>query len=414
MLFKGRGGGEKYAVIVEEPLSVGIQRRSRGPAARGARDGEAAVELPLRARVHVPRVRARRAEQQRRREHYGYADRGQGHAARIELEAHDGRDAAGDVLAAVRDGARPRRAGVFRVRHAEQYASVFAPLLALEPLQHALVAEGLEVVAHAVEDVVHEGVAPVQRADEAPEDALRRVKILQVQQLVEQHLVVHAALRHGEHGPENAAGKGRGQALDLHGAARPQTVLFAHAGYLRRHRLRGGRAAPERQPQPRVGRELPEQIRRRAEGVGDKQPVRDALRRAGGPGQDAFGIHGVPRPGVGRGEAALRRRLAHVHPGGQGQQHLPRHARGDERAQGQQAPDAVLPAGRELVRQQVFHYEQHRRCQRDGERLQKELPDVPHGYTSISSSIRRSRAASSAEMCVSFKNAAMRSPAAPP
>ena len=26
------------------------------------------------------------------------------------------------------------------VRHAEQYASVFAPLLALEPLQHSLVA----------------------------------------------------------------------------------------------------------------------------------------------------------------------------------------------------------------------------------------------------------------------------------
>ena len=58
----------------------------------------------------------------------------------------------------------PGARAYFAVRHAEQYAAVFAPLLALEPLQHALVAEGLQVVAHAVEDVVHEGVAPVQRA----------------------------------------------------------------------------------------------------------------------------------------------------------------------------------------------------------------------------------------------------------
>ena len=231
---------------------------------------------------------------------------------------------------------------------------------------------------------------------------------------MEQHLVVHAALRHGEHGPENAADKGRGQALDLHGPARTQAVLFAHVGYLRPHLCRGGRAAPERQTQPCVGRPLPEKICRRAQRIDEKQPVRDAIRHAGGPGQDAFGVQSLPGPGIGRGEASLRRYLPHVHPGGQRQQHLPRHPRGDERTQGQEAPYAVLPAGRELVREQVFHNEQHRRGQRDCERLQQELPDVPHVYTSISSSIRRSRAASSEEMCDSFKNAAMRSPAAPP
>ena len=146
-------------------------------------------------------------------------------------------------MAAMRREMFFRRAGIFRVCHTEQYAAVLAPLLTLQAFQHALVAEGFEVVAHAVEDIVHEGIAPVQRADEAPEDALRRVEIFEVQQLVQQHLVVRAAARQGEDGPDDTADEGRGQALDLDGAAAAQAVFFAHGGEARRDLRRGGRPA---------------------------------------------------------------------------------------------------------------------------------------------------------------------------
>src|SRR5699024_6992080 len=33
VLFKGRGGGEEDAVVVDEPLGVGVERRGGGPAA---------------------------------------------------------------------------------------------------------------------------------------------------------------------------------------------------------------------------------------------------------------------------------------------------------------------------------------------------------------------------------------------
>ena len=77
----------------------------------------------------------------------------------------------------------------------------------------------------------------------APEDALRRVEIFEVQQLVQQHLVVRAAARQGEDGPDDTADEGRGQALDLDGAAAAQAVFFAHGGEARRDLRRGGRPA---------------------------------------------------------------------------------------------------------------------------------------------------------------------------
>ena len=381
LLAERRGHGKIHAPATKQRLGIGIKSPCQSSAAVQARGRKGGDELTLIARGLQPPVAVicRRAGEQGRTQRHSRTRGYQRHAARIELEPGDGLDAAGDVFRAVGDGACARRAGIGAARHFEQYAAVFAPLLALQPFQHPLVAERLHVVPHAVENVLHEGVAPVQRAQEAPEHVLQRVAVLQVQQLVQYHLFVRRALRrHRQHGAENAADEGRFQPRHGHRRAGPQAV-FPRCRRNGRLRLRPRRrAAPQQRTQSRIAQDVPGQREQHPGGVGDEQPVRRARRRGVDPGQDMAQPYGLERTAVGRAEPQLHGALQRLHPQRKRRDDAARGGGRQQRPQRQHGPYAVLPARRELVAQQPLDKQQRRRHDGHRQRLIEELPYIPH------------------------------------
>ena len=188
----------------------------------------------------------------------------------------------------------PGARGVAVVGHGEKDLAVFPPLLPLQPLQHPLVAQGLHVVAHPVEGVPQEGVAPVEGPEKGPAEALEGVEVVQVEQLVEENFIVHRfPVRDRQHRAHHAAHKGGGQAPDPHRPTGFQTVPIPHPGQLFLQFRSGGSAPGQQQPQTEVGEQVPSQGQDHPGGVENQQPVGEA---GGPPGQD--GEHMVQMAGL--------------------------------------------------------------------------------------------------------------------
>ncbi len=345
-------------------------------------------------------------QQQRRRHHQRHAHGHQRHPGGVALEPGDGLHAAADVLPAVGHGGGPRRAGIALVGHAQEDAAIVPPVLALQPLQDPLVAEGLQVVPRQIGAMPQEGAAPVEAPEKADEEPPGGVVVFEVQQLVEQDLLVRCLPGgQGQHRSDHAADERGGQALHLHGGAHGQSVL-SRRGPDGRAVRRG--PPPEGPPQADVGDEIPAQEEEHAGRVDQVQPVRrrPGRRRRGQGDGDRHPGQGPVLPGEGGADRLHQ-------PGPVEQDIPPAQPRRDQQRQPQHAPDGGLPPGGQLVAEHGLHHQQQRRRAGGGEGLQKEAPEVPHGYTSISSRRRRRSSRSPGERACSFKNAATRSLAEP-
>ena len=200
-----------------------------------------------------------------------------------------------------------------------------------------------------------------------------------MQQLVEYDLLVRRlALGQGQHGPEYAADNGAFEPRHLHGPAGAQLILRRDAFYDRRGLPGGLPPAQEQGAQGGVAPGVPQKRERGAGEIGYKQPVREALRRALRPRQGRAQAHRLKGPRIGRAEAQLRGGLRRLKPERELRDYPARERGRDKRPEREHAPDAVLPARRELVAQRPFHKQQRRRGQRDGQRLIEEFPDTAH------------------------------------
>ena len=235
-----------------------------------------------------------------------------------------------------------------------------------------------------------------------------------MQQLVQNYLAVRRlALRHGQHRPDDAADKGALQSRHSHSAAGFEPVFLRDCVNSRADIFPRLTPTAEQRPQPGVAHGVPDDGGGHTHGVDGEEPVGQAHRGRVYPRKHALHAYDVEGRGVGRIQVQLRGAPGRLEPQRQLRYYPARYARRYERAQGEHGPNGVLPARRELIPQQPLHQQQYRRSERDVQRLIQRFPDVAHGYTSISSSMRRSRSASSRDMCDSRRNAAISSPAEP-
>ena len=199
-----------------------------------------------------------------------------------------------------------------------------------------------------------------------------------MQQLVEYDLPVgDPPLRHCQHGAYHAADEGALQARHAHRAAGPEAVFLsrgvhggAHGGVLP--------PPPEQGAQPRIAVGVPDERREHAGGVEHEKPVRQAARQPARKRHGRGNAHELKGPREGRIQPQLGGGLRRLRPERQLRHKRAPQARRYQRPERQHAPHGVLPARRELVAQQPFHRQQHRRRQRDAQRLIEELPDIAH------------------------------------
>ena len=247
----------------------------------------------------------------------------------------------------------------------------------------------------------------MEAAEQADQEPPGGVVAAEVEQLVEDHLVVHRALRReGQHGTEHPADKGRGEAGDRHGPAGPAAVCGRHPADLGPVGLG---ALAEGQPKPQIGEGVPQQQRRRARQIEEIEQVGGRCRTAQPQGQRDGGED--PGEGIVSGEGGL----GTLHPQGPVEQGVPPAPTGGEQQdQRQHPPHAELPPGGELIPKKGLDGQQQRRRTGGGEGLEEKGPEIGHrAQTSISSNSFLSRSRSWGEMGSSFRKAATRSPAEP-
>ena len=422
--------GPVDAVVVQHRLAIGVQRPGGGGAsgeAGGGHGGEKGLLITVAKAVGLgQRLGGPQGERQGQNHRHTY--RGQGHPRRIPLEPGDGGDAALDVLPAVGHGGGAGRPGVFLVGHGQEDAPVVPPVLPLQPLQHPLIAEGLQVVLHLVEGIPKQGVAPVNAPEQAHQQPPAHVAIGPVEQLVEEHLFVGLPPGgQGQHRGEEPADEGGGQPLHLDGPADGQVVPLRHPA---ERGVIGGGPPAEGQPQPQVGEGVPGQQRHYPRHVEKIERIEHPLGSAQPAGQGDGGGH--PDEVIVPGEGGL----GGLHQQGTVKQHIPAAPPGGKKqGQAQQSPDAALPPGRELVAEQSLDQQQGRRRAGGRQGLEQKGPEIGHvvtslsqsplsvvsacgengarPYTSISSSSRRSSSRSWAVRVSSFKKAATICPAEP-
>ena len=380
MPFQGRSGGDVQAVSKQDTLGIGVDGSCHGGAApdpcRRHGIGKPVCHGRL---VGIRGYGGSSAEEGRRQQAdadtYGH----QGHTAGVALEPGDGFNAAGDIPAAVGDGGGARCPGIALICHGQEDHAVFPTLLAFQPFQHPLVAEGFHIVADAVKDILHKGIAPVQAPQGGPYDGLQGIPVLQVQQLMEQHLFVHLPVcRNHQHGTEHTADECGRNSLHLNAAPGFQPVPEPHIGDFL---LDGGtclKAAAKPQPQADVGNQMPRGTDQNTGGIYRKEPVCGALGLSGQPGGDMSHGCGTIKVSVGGIHSGFHQSLGGFQPDAQVRQNIPADAGGDQDPQSQHAPDAILPPGRELVPQQPLNKKQQGCRQADSGSLQKKTPKVSH------------------------------------
>ena len=343
----------------------------------GSGQGPGGGPTVRRSQVGRLRRRARQADDQQQE---GDAAGSQGHPLGIGLEADDGLNAPGDVFAAVGDGSGARGTRVLLVGHGQQADAVRTALLPCQALQHPLVTQGLQVVAHPVQKQVDQGVAPVDGPAEGPKDILQGVVIFHMEQLVEEHMVLHLLpRRQGQHRTENPADHGRGQAGQDHHRAKGQAVLLCHPHHLAAEVLRGFFSPPHETAQGEVADQIPQQKGHHAEDVEEKQPVCNAVGQAGQPGHWGLYLDCLGHRGIGRGQPFLHRQFGHLEPQRQPEQGCPAAKGGRHQQPGRQHhPDEILPPGGQLVPQQPLDHQQQHTYQGDVGGLEQKLPKIGH------------------------------------
>ena len=174
---------------------------------------------------------------------------------------------------------------------------------------------------------------------------------------------------------KDAADEGGGQPLHLHRPAEGQAVPLRHPAELGAV----GVAPPaEGKPQPEVGEEVPRQQHRHPGHIDKIEDVQRRLGSAQRGGQGDGGDH--TDEGVVPGEGGLDR----LQPQRPVEEDVPPALPGGmEEDQGQQAPDAELPPGGELVPEELLDDKEEGRRPRGGEGLEEEGPQVGHSITSI-------------------------------
>ena len=281
--------GIVQGAVAEQRLGIGVQ---------GSGHGGGAVELCLSqgksapvgsaGHLHRPAGTPQAGEGQ----HHGHTARGQGHPGGVAPEAGDSLDAGLDVAPAVGHGGGAGGAGVPAVGHGQENHAVGAALLTLQPLQHPLVTEGLAVVLYPVAAVPDQWVAPVQAPQGAHPHPGPHVAMAEVEQLVEEHLVVHRPVGERQHRAQGAADEGALQPGQHHyPPGGLQAVPRRYALHLGQHLRGGGEAPPDGSAQARVGQEKPQGQQEHPGGVEVKQRVSDAPRRG-----QAAGKEGAPGP----------------------------------------------------------------------------------------------------------------------
>ena len=360
----------------------------------------------------------RQAHYQGEGQRHHHADGDQSHSPGKGLEPGDGLDACLDVLSSVGHGGGAGEAAPAVIRHGQQDPAVVPAVLPLQPLQHQLVTALLPLVVDAVKDAPQEGVAPVDAPEQGGDPPGGHVPLFQMDQLVEDHLAVRGPA-HGEHQHRtdhpHQEGGGGGAALH-HPPGHGQTEALRQGGdglqpgSGHRHGLPQGAAQPQpARRQPQGGQEDPCQIE-------EEQPVSDRAGQSArrGDGDARQGQGGGPGGGPGGVQPQLDpspQGLAQPRQVGYGRAAQPAHRQ--DQPEHHHHPDRVLPLGGELVPEDVLEHEHEEGGHAGRRRLMEEGPEIEHGYTSISSSRRRSSSRSWGERLPSFTKAATSCPAEP-
>ena len=360
----------------------------------------------------------RQAHYQGEGQRHHHADGDQSHSPGKGLEPGDGLDACLDVLSSVGHGGGAGEAAPAVIRHGQQDPAVVPAVLPLQPLQHQLVTALLPLVVDAVKDAPQEGVAPVDAPEQGGDPPGGHVPLFQMDQLVKDHLAVRGPA-HGEHQhrtdhPHQEGG--RGCAALHHPPGHGQTEALRQGGdglqpgSGHRHGLPQGAAQPQpARRQPQGGQEDPCQIE-------EEQPVSDRAGQSArrGDGDARQGQGGGPGGGPGGVQPQLDpspQGLAQPRQVGYGRAAQPAHRQ--DQPEHHHHPDRVLPLGGELVPEDVLEHEHEEGGHAGRRRLMEEGPEIEHGYTSISSSRRRSSSRSWGERLPSFTKAATSWPAEP-
>ena len=135
-----------------------------------------------------------RADKQGAYQHEDNANGHQPHPDRVQLETGYGFNALANVLAAVVHAGAGGRFGKSVVRHGKQDLPIISASFPLKPLQHALVAACFQIVGCKIRTISEQRIAPVQTPKKAYHNAPKRVFILQMQKLVQEHLVVDVSV----------------------------------------------------------------------------------------------------------------------------------------------------------------------------------------------------------------------------
>lgn len=228
-----------------------------------------------------------------------------GHSSWIPLEPSNHLNAPADISAAVGHGSGPRNARIAAIGHSQKRIPVSPPRFPLQPLQHPLVTEGFHIQFRTVNGQANQGIAPMQSPANAPNAILQRIPVLDMEQLMEKHRLIHRSLRQHHHRTQHTKDqRGRKPRQNNH-PANPQSIPLPYFmnGSLDFQWCR--MPQPKTAAQPEIGKKIPQQHHPYPEAVKKEQPVCHAGWKASNPWNRGCHLRHLVKRRIGGGQVPL-------------------------------------------------------------------------------------------------------------